>query len=290
MEPLVYIILLNYNGANDTIECINSIENIKYKNYKIIIVDNNSTDNSLEILMKYIGNKHKIISSNKNNGFSFGNNIGIKEAINQGADYVLLLNNDTLVEKDFLNHLVSSIKENVGIAIGKIYYEKDRKRLWYDGGSINKKIGKVIHYNYNCIDKNYNYSEKKVSFATGCCMLIPISIFSSVGLLDESYFLYYEDADYSSKVSAAGYDIVYNPKSIIYHKVSATTGKKSSLTQYYMARNALLFINNNINKKYKVFSIIYFYIKSIWLLLKGEISFKSYFNGVKDYYKNIAYK
>lgn len=286
MKPLVYIVLVNYNGAKDTIDCIKSLEKIDYDNFKVIIVDNCSTDNSIEVLKKHNKKNHIIIESNYNNGFSAGNNIGIKRAMEEGADFVLLLNNDTIVKKDFLSELIKSTNEDVGICIGKIYYLKEKNKIWYGGGKINFKTGKVMHIDHDKIDFKLDENYSDVTFATGCCMLISKKVLKTIGFLDERYFLYYEDSDYSAKILNAGLRIRYNPKSIIYHNVSSSTGRGSNLTQYYMIRNRLLFIKYNIEAKYKVRAYLYFYIKLVFAICKCEYNFKIVCLSITDFLKN----
>ncbi|MDM0527875.1 glycosyltransferase family 2 protein [Clostridium perfringens] len=290
MKPLVYIILVNYNGVNDTLNCIKSLEKINYDNFKIIIVDNFSNDNSLNILKKNINQKHTIIESEENNGFSAGNNIGIKFAINKGAEYVLLLNNDTIVEKNFLNELVSSVDCNTGIVIGKIYYASEKNKLWYDGGNINFITGKVKHINFNKIDKKMECKDKNITFATGCCMLIPIEVIKKIGLLNEDYFLYYEDSDYCVNVLNNNFNIVYNPNAIIYHSVSSSTGNNSPLSQYYMIRNKLFFIKKNIKPKYKIIAFLWFYVELILGIVKKGVLLEIAIKAIKDYHLGILKK
>lgn len=285
-EPLVYIIILNFNGAEDTIECVKSLEKITYNNYKIIVIDNCSTDNSESILKNEL-KEYRIIETKINNGFSAGNNVGIKIALSEGADYILLLNNDTVVEPDFLSELVYNSMDysNVGISIGKIYYYFHKKRLWYAGGKINLYKGRAEHFGYNDIDNDkYNY-KKSILFATGCCMLISKYVFAKVGLMSEDYFLYYEDTDYSYKIISNNFKILFIPSSVIYHKVSASTGNMSKLSQYYYSRNRLLFIKKNIKNPLKIISYIYFFAENIAKILIGKLEFKPTYLGVKDFFR-----
>lgn len=253
-EPLVYIILVNYKGVNHTIECIKSLKKIIYKNYKIIVVDNNSKDNSINELSKI---KDIVLIKNKiNAGFAGGNNLGIKFAIDNGADYVLLLNNDTTVEIDFLNQLIDEAEKDVGIYVGKIMFYYDKNIIWYAGGKIDKFRG-CTNVNGFVEDKGQFEKESFVTFATGCCMLIERDVIKKVGLLKEDYFLYFEDTDYCARTLKQGYKIKYCPKAIIYHKESVSTKKHSFNFDYYFTRNRLFFIKDNLKGFYKIISYCY---------------------------------
>lgn len=225
----VAIIILNYRNSKDTIECVESLEKISYKDFEIIIVDNDSKDDSVGILNDKFKGKHIILESKKNGGFAYGNNIGIKYALKNKADYVLLINNDTTVEEDFLDVLVETAErdKNAGIATGLImnYYDKDK--IWYNGGEIdwNKFYGYHLNERGNF---NISEEEKEITFATGCLMLIKKEVFKSAGYLPEEYFMYYEDVDFCAMVKERGYKIIYNSKSKIYHKVSASSGEEES--------------------------------------------------------------
>lgn len=145
-EPYVGIVLVNYRGAEDTIECIDSLNEMEYQNFFIVVVDNHSEDGSLERLYeKKQERDFAVIERKGNRGFAAGNNAGIRYALKKGAEYVLLLNNDTLVDRACLTHLVRVHKEekNCGISIGKICYASERNKLWYAGGELDLKKGKV---------------------------------------------------------------------------------------------------------------------------------------------------
>ena len=281
MSKKVFIILVNYNGVTDTLECIKSLESIYYNNYEIVVVDNDSTDNSLDILKEKIGYKHHVISSNKNGGFAFGNNIGIRYALEKGADYVLLINNDTTVEPDFLDELVNSMEKNdgCGITTGLILNYYDKNLVWYAGGEINWNRFYGYHKHENKNINRLRLYESEVSFATGCLMLIRSEVITKVGELPEEYFMYYEDVDYCANIQENGYKIYFNPKSIIYHKISATSGESESpFAITWNTRNRVNFINKY---RYKISNInyikliLFFYItriiKFIKYILKGRL-------------------
>lgn len=236
----IYIILVNYNSCNCTIECINSLEKTN-EDIQIIIVDNASSDNSYQELMKNISkyNNCIILESENNVGFAGGNNIGIKYALEHGAEYLLLLNNDTEVEPDFLKQLLIDYKGNT-IRSPKINYYDYPDESWYEAGEFDQN---------KCIVKNKKSDKRcNVTFASGCCMLISKKIIDTIGFLDEEYFMYYEDVDYCLKAMKEGIKIEYVPESVIYHKVGKSSGgSKSNLSVYYTNRNRFYIIH-----KYKL--------------------------------------
>ncbi len=286
---MVYIILLNYNGVKDTIDCISSIKKNNYNSYRIVVVDNASTDNSLEILRKEKDvYDFDLVISNKNNGFSAGNNLGIQFALKNKAEYILLLNNDTIVEKDFLINLLETEKKynNDIVVTSKILYFASKNMIWYGGGSFNKITSRVKHIGINKIDDKINNIEKEVTFISGCCMLIPSKILLKVGLFEEKYFLYCEDTDYCCRLMKNNIKMIYNPKSIIYHKVNGSTKKISNMITYYNVRNKKLIIKLYINGFKKFFANIYFYMEILKRIILNEYDWKICLKALQDYKVN----
>lgn len=264
--PLIYIILVNYNGYIDTIDCVESLRKIKYLNYKILIIDNASTNDSLNYIKQSLADCI-IIESKQNLGFAGGNNIGIKYALENGADYVLLLNNDTIVENDFLDKLVEVAQKdnNIGVVGGKIYYHSNPKKIWYSGGKINKFTGSTKHLGVDETDKGQYDNLTYTEYVTGCMMLVSRKAIEKAGMMDEKYFLYYEETDWNIKIKNAGFKIIYTPYSKIYHKVSSSTQKLNESMGYYYDRNRYYFVMNNFKLKSKLCMYCYF---RIILLLK----------------------
>lgn len=286
--PKVSIILVNYNGFMDTIECLQSLRCISYTNYEIIIVDNASTDDSVNAIKRFINNKEILIESENNLGFSAGNNIGIEYAIKHGADYCLLLNNDTLVESDFLNELINGFShDDVALTIGKILYEGRRDTIWYAGGTLSNVTAKTVHWNYNLKDTNNLEQPQEISFATGCCMCLSSRVFKRIGYMDESYFLYEEDADLCLRIRNFGLKMMYIPKAKIYHKVSASTGKMSHLSQYYLIRNKLILIKKNFHGLFKLTAYGFSLLQILYRCCKGEYEFHLFKRAFVDFLKNI---
>ena len=269
-NPLVYIIIINWNGLDDTLECLDSIENIRYQNYNIIVIDNGSNNNQADIIKEKFPDI-ELIKNNKNEGFVIANNQGIEIALKENADYILLLNNDTTVKNDFLNILIEYAENdnNVGILNPKMLYYNSNI-IWSMGGRISYLTGISISIGKTKQKDQYN---KKIEpdFASGCAMLIRREVLSKIGLLDPIYFAYYEDADFSFRARKVGYTIKVIPESIIWHKKSASAGVKGSIREinklqaYLWARNGIIFGRRNISGWRKI------------SFLFGQLTFKFFF-------------
>lgn len=285
------VIIINYNGYKDTIECVESIVKSKYKDYRIVLVDNASGDKKAICDNKFLNDNCEIIYNNINLGFSDGNNVGIRYAKQKyNPEYFLLLNNDTTIEQDTLENLIKAAKniDDFGLMTGRILYYSDPDYIWAAGGLFDYKTGIA---DQPALGKENSEEYDKLcetSFCTGCVMLIPNYVIESVGYLDDRYFLYSEDTDYCCRVMNAGYKIYYCGQAVIYHKVSASTGRDSDLSQYYNIRN-----NFYIIKKYCKYPIIgygkkwYRILKSIF---KGEMSVHNVYLGYTDFRHGIMGK
>lgn len=290
---MIYIILLNYNNSLDTIECINSIkQNEKKIKYKIVVVDNCSQDESLDNLKKMAD--IKLIESQKNIGFAGGNNLGISYAMNNGADYILLLNNDTVVTKNAIYNIYKELESNkeLGVISSRLMFYDNPNLINSIGGSIDMfkgtaKIDLKGKKYYNESDIKFKYT----NFITGCCMLLKREVIDKVGLLEEEYFMYYEDVDYCLRIQKKGYKIGVKFDSVILHKESSSTGGQNSpFSIKWNTRNRIIFIN-----KYNCKGIIthlYFiltrFIVSIKYILTGNFDLlKAMFQGIKDGYNYI---
>lgn len=304
--PKVSIVILNWNGWQDTLECLNSLEKITYSNYEVIIIDNNSTNESVEEIKNWIANKktsvnHKLMISSQNSGFAGGNNPGIEYAVRNKSDYILLLNNDTTVDLEFLEKLVKvgESNENFGIIGPKIYYETDKNRIWFGGGYFTW-LGGGQHMEFDKIDdKPLDDKIKEVDFMTGCCFLVKREVIEKIGLMNENFFLYYEDTEWSLRARKNGYKVIYASDSHIWHKVSQSVKPLSNpVIHYYHIRNALL-----LSKLYApkiILGFIYLWsaskyfkqiIKIIFFPAKKEIA-EMIMSGINDFYseKFGAYK
>jgi len=224
-SPLVYIVVLSWNGKEDTLECLKSLKAITYPNHRVLMVDNASTDGTEDAVRSAFPGVELIV--NKTNlRYAGGNNVGIRHAIAKGSDYVLLLNNDTTVKPDFLNNLVSAAEavSGAGMAAPKIYYYDAPERIWYAGGKISWWEGWISHIGVHETDLGQYDLQAETEYITGCCMLVKRSVIEEVGLFDEMYFIYGEDSDWSIRASRAGYKLLYVPSAVIWHKLSVSSG------------------------------------------------------------------
>ncbi len=239
----VFIIILNWNGWRDSIECIRSCEKLVYPNFEIVLVDNGSKDDSVENL-KATFHKLKIIENKDNLGFAGGNNEGIRYALENNAEYVWLLNNDTRVDPKALTELVHTIgfNEDTGMAGSKILLLKQPDTLHFAGGKINLENGLTTHVGAFEKDVGQYDNLSEVDYVTGCSLLVKREVIERIGLMPEAYFLYYEETDWCMLARGAGYKILMSQKSKVYHKVSGSIDYSSPEKEYYIVRNRLCFL------------------------------------------------
>jgi len=258
----VSIILVNWNGKEDTLACLASLGKFKVKSppageadakFKVIVVDNGSSDDSVAAIKKSFP-EVDVIETGRNLGFSGGNNVGIRRALEHGTDLVWLLNNDTVVDENALSALLEAFTQpDVGVVGSKIYfapgreYHKERYEkkdsgqvLWYAGGIIDWNNMYASHRGVDEVDKGQYDKIEETPFVTGCSMMVKKQVFEKIGLLDEKFFAYLEDLDFCLRAKEMGYKLLYVPQSIIWHNNAGSSGVGSQLHQYYMTRNRLL--------------------------------------------------
>lgn len=237
-EPLVYIVLVNWNGKDHTLACLQSLGAISYANYRIVVVDNGSSDGSVPTVRSAFP-AVAVLEMQRNLRFAGGTNRGIQYALDHGAEQILILNNDTTVDPGFLRALVTCLQSDarIGMVGPKIYYQDDPERIWFAGGCVSFWTGTMHHIGIRKIDRGQFDEARDIAYASGCCILARRSIVETVGLLDESFFMYTEDADWCMRVRRAGYRIVYEPGAKIWHKLSVSAGGHLS---WYKMKNKFL--------------------------------------------------
>lgn len=236
----VAIIVLNWNGWRDTLECLASLKNLNYPNYRIIVVDNASTDDSVT----RVHDAHAgllLIVNDRNLGFGGGCNVGIRRALQEGADYVWLLNNDTKVDPHALTALVEKAEcdPKIGAAGSVLYYmdEPGRVQAW-GGGYVNFWLG-VSRHRYAPAPEN------RLHYLTGASLLLRREALEQVGLFDEKFFMYWEDADFGFRLRRAGWKLAVASGARVWHKESASLGKKSPVLDEYFNASAVRFFRRH---------------------------------------------
>lgn len=238
------VVLINYKKAEDTILCVRSIQKCQDAPH-IIVVDNGSPADCVQELRDAFPDLDLIVGANV--GFSVGNNIGIKKALRLGAKVVYILNNDTVVDPKLFSRAYRYVVGKNRIAGAKIYYAKGFEYhepyrgqgniLWYAGGYMDWSMAIARHYGVDEVDRGQYDKIRDVDFITGCFIAVPRQVFRKIGMLDEPFFLYLEDSDFSLKALKAGVEVKYNPSLIIYHRNSSSTVAGSPLVDYYLTRN-----------------------------------------------------
>lgn len=293
MEEKIAVILVNYNGKKYNNKCIESILNSTIKLYlQIIVVDNASTDGSLDILReKWKDNGQvTILPLGQNYGFSKANNEGIRWAKEHEIYYCLLLNNDTEIKDDAIEQMMLLYKEKEAIIVPKIYYADRPDIIWCAGGKISKVLLQSYQYGLNQKDSGQYDINKSCTFANGCCIFLSQKIISQIGMLDNDYFLYHEDTEYSLRAQKAGVEIWYCASAVVYHKVNGSSkGNENPDNAYYMARNWLICNRKYLGKIFFVFLLYFFINRMTWIviwLLQGKINMvKATFQGIIDFGK-----
>lgn len=312
----VCILILNWNGWEDTIACLESVYRSTYSNYAVVVIDNGSSDNSVAKIKNWADGKlgvtidysHPcfsehvinismpldyieysrdtidaereldsaplvIIKNGENLGYAGGNNVGIRYALTCGFDYVLILNNDTVIHCDCVRNLTkrSHIKKRLGVTGGKIFFYQDPSRLQSVGAKMNLHTGINPAIGNGEKDRGQYDDLSGIDYVPGAMMLISRAVFEEIGLFDEDFFLYGEEVDFCYRARIAGFDIQIEPEARIWHKVSASSGSGFSETYlYYSTRNSLLFMK----KHYRSSLVIYFWPRLLRILIKTLQCFK----------------
>lgn len=243
-EPTVFIIVLTWNGEADTLECLSSFSRLDYPNYYVVVVDNGSSDSTVECVRRQFSTVH-LIENGRNLGFAEGNNVGIRYALEHNADYVFLLNNDVIVDREVVARLLQAAQDDsqIGILCPSVQSYIDHTKS-YVGGKISWNEGTAAE-----IESSPDGLPEvlDIDYAPGCALLIKSVVVKAIGLLDPTYFAYYEDVDWSLRCRRKGYRVVVVPKARIYHKGTMDQpGRKSASASFYFWRNQFLFMRKHV--------------------------------------------
>ena len=291
--PLVSIITVNFNGSEDTLEMIESLSRITYPNIEIIVVDNYSENDNPRIIKE----RHPSVvlyESNINMGFAGGNNLGIMRA---RGEYVLLLNNDTIVDKGFLEPLVRKMQSDpkIGCVSSKLRFYYVRSVIQFAGYTpFDHRTMRSFAIGYREKDKGQHDVDRETPYAHGAAMMVSMKVIREIGIMSYIFFLYYEEADWSYRIKKAGYSIWYVHDSLVYHKESVSVGKLSASKIYYQNRNRIVFLRRNVEGKDFYLGILYQLGVAIpknafRFLLKGKsATFYAYVRSIGWHLKNMV--
>jgi len=234
--PTIYAVVLNWNGYEDTAKCLASLRHATFSNLKIVLVDNGSTDGSAELLEHAFPEK-VMLKLPHNGGYAAGNNAGIRFALDNGADYVLVLNNDVVVEKNFIQPMLELFgrEPSAGLVTCKVYYESEPERIYAAGGSFSRWLCTGVNDRQGKLDSATNHlkdDEHEITFVPGCLFLARREVFEKIGMMDEKFFLYFEDLDFSRRVQSR-FRLYYTPSGKVYHKSGAGLNWASYTPTYY---------------------------------------------------------
>jgi GT2 family glycosyltransferase len=284
-NPLVYIVILNWNNGPDTIECLQSLQESNYHPAVPLVVDNGSTNGSVEEIRSSFPSL-EILELEENVGYAAGNNVGIQHAIGAGADYVLILNNDTLVAPTMLEELIhfAESKPSAGMVGPRMYCTNPNDTIFADGSFIDWAKGKT--YNRGMFQKALIESEPKsperVDFIAGCGVLVSRKFLDTAGGFDPIFFLNYEDVDWGLRAWRLGFEVWFTPDAVMWHKVSGTLGQASPTNTYYMTRNGLLFFWRNTPLHLRLVAVGRIILRTLRRI--GAWTFKSEYKN-EDYQK-----
>lgn len=264
--PSVHVVILNWHGLTDTLECLSSLREQNYPALKIHVLDNGSAEHEAATIEREFP-AASVLRLGRNLGFCEGNNVGIRRALAGGADYVLILNNDTLVPPDLISKLIgeSTSLKNVGAVSPVILYHPEREKVWYAGSFWD---GRTAGFRHRLLDRPCEELKEREpypsAYACGCCLLVHSSVLLRVGLMDDRYFAYYDEADWCSRMMDAGLTCYVVPRALIYHKLSRST--PSLVITYLMARNRLLWMEQHLALRDQLRSYPYLIKETLWNL------------------------
>lgn len=283
MRPGVAIIIVNWNSYDMTSQCLVSLRSLDYPDFKTIVVDNGSTDGSADRLETDFP-EIILLRNKENRGFTGGNNSGIVYAIENDFEYLMLLNNDTVITPPFLGCLINSIDTtpSIGAIQPKIMYNYDRSVIWNAGTALNRFLFTFKTIGENEKDQGLYDKAGEIPWITGCCFLVRTDIIRQIGPLDDKFFIYYEDVDWSLKIRGRSHKLWYEPKAVIYHeagmsdanRIDHNEGKMSPFSHYMNVRNHLYVVRRYASGVNRLGSFLYqlakFFGYTAYFLVRGR--------------------
>ena len=289
---MVYIVVLNWNGREDTLACLRSLEPVWNKRTKGIVVDNGSTDGTPDAVRAAFA-AVEVLEAGRNLGFTGGNNIGLRFALDRGADHVLLLNNDTVVDPGFLREMltVAIVSEEIGFVSPKICFLDPPDLLWFAGARFSTWTGYGRVMGYREPDRGQYDTVRTTDRPCGCAVLVSRRLCREAGLMDDRLFLYADEVEWMLRARKHGFKACYAPKAKVWHKVSASVGRESHPDAfYYGVRNTLYALNthtpcgNRILGYFRELSVVSVHLAALLLSSTSKVDgLRAIRQGLADY-------
>jgi len=272
----VAIIVLTWNQRDMTLDCLASLRELHYPSVETIVVDNASSDGTADAVREAYP-EVVVIENPDNLGFVGGNNAGLRYAMETDAEYIMLLNNDTVLDPDMVTELITVMEADtsVGITGPKMLYFDQPDTIWCAGNRINWKTGDSQRLQAEQPDSTLDLDPIEVDFITGCAICLRREVIDRIGMLDTRFFIYYEETDWCIQAHRHGWKILYVPRARLWHKVSAAMGATSPATDYYMTRNALLFLAKNRRGVSKFWSLTGWSVRTAKILAAYTVKGRS---------------
>ncbi len=275
-HPLVACVVLNWNGGEIVLECLHSLSELDYPNLEIIVSDNGSTDGSIEAI-RDLHPQVTLLENGRNLQFAGGNNVGIEYALERDADYILLINNDTVSDPRLVSELVEvgETDERIGLLGPKIYYHSDPALIWYAGGRVSLWRGLVKHRGIREPDRGRYDDVEDTGYITGCALMMKREVPEQIGLLDPSYVAYAEDTDLSLRAAKAGFRLVYVPSAVLWHRIGASWGVVTGRKIFRKLRSQAILLRRHAPPWAWFTTIPLFFvldgIRILWLIVTGRV-------------------
>jgi len=286
--PPVYVVTLNWNRREDTLTCLHSLQRLAYPNYRLLVVDNGSSDGSVEAIRREVP-AAEVLVNERNLGFAAGANVGLRHALSLGAGFVFLVNNDTTVHPQALGALVRAARSpDVGMAAPMIYYEAAPTVIWSVGGGWNPLLLEMTGGHGRGPDDGRWADVAERAVLVGCGLLLRRELLERVGLFDERFFMYYEDSDLCLRARAAGFRLILVPSAKMWHKVAVSSGGSDSPAErYQMARSSVLFFRKHARPWQWPFIVPYRTASAVktvvrLLLRRRSDAARAYLRGLRD--------
>lgn len=291
-DPLVYIVVLNWNGREDTLACLRSLEPVWSERTKGVVVDNGSTDGTPDAIRAAFA-AVEVLETGRNLGFTGGNNVGLRFALDSGADYVLLLNNDTVVDPLFVREMlkVAARSEEIGFVSPKIYFLDPPDLLWFAGARFSTRTGYGRVIGYGEPDRGQYDDVRPIDRPCGCAVLVSRRLCREAGLMEDKLFLYVDEVEWMLRGRKHGFKACYAPKAKVWHKVSASVGRESHPDAfYYGVRNTLYALNTHarcgtgILRYFRELSVISVHLAALLLSSAPKLDgLRAIRQGLRDY-------